>query len=266
MGGPLSAAQIAAFKADGVLILPDFIEEAQLASWRRQVWDGLPSCDPADPSTWPKEGGHAALDMKVPLTPLPGDLPQFKALIEQLGGGHFTGGGAQIAPIFPNTRPDEWQLPAQGHLDGYNNSWRGVGAHRVCTTFYIQDVVEKGGCFTYWRGGHKKVHEWYSAHPEEVDGRFTATSKYKDGEHPYQGAGIEGTQHAVKAGTVCVWHGWCPHTASQNASDQPRLALISRWNDNRFVGDSVRMKYGAPEEPGQVTWDMVTEEMRKHPR
>ena len=53
-----------------------------------------------------------------------------------------------------------------------------------------------------------------------------------------QGAGIEGTQHAVKAGTVCVWHGWCPHTASQNASDQPRLALISRWNDNRFVGDS----------------------------
>jgi hypothetical protein len=148
----------------------------------------------------------------------------------------------------------------------YNNNWRGVGAHRVCTTFYIQDVVERGGCFTYWKGGHQKVHEWWRRHPEEVDGRFTATEMYKSGDHPYQGAGIEGTQHAVKAGTVCVWHGWCPHQASPNASDQPRLALISRWNDNRFVGDNVRMKYGEPEEDGQTTWDMVTDEMRTDPR
>lgn len=148
----------------------------------------------------------------------------------------------------------------------YNNNWRGVGAHRVCTTFYIQDVVERGGCFTYWKGGHQKVHEWWRRHPEEVDGRFTASEMYKSGDHPYQGAGIEGTQHAVKAGTVCVWHGWCPHQASPNASDQPRLALISRWNDNRFVGDNVRMKYGEPEEDGQTTWDMVTDEMRTDPR
>ena len=118
MPGPLSRAQIEAFKTHGVVILPDFIDEEQLQSWREQVWAGLAPVDPGDRSTWPVEGGHAAVDMKAPLSPLPGDLPQFKALIEQLGGGHFTGGGAQIAPIFPNTQPAEWQLPSNGHLDG----------------------------------------------------------------------------------------------------------------------------------------------------
>ena len=227
MPGPLSRAQIGDFKAQGVVILPGFVDEEQLQSWRDQVGAGL-DADPDDPSTWPINGGHAAVDMPSPLTPTPGGLPQFQALIEQLGGGHFTGGGAQIAAIFPNTSLKDWTLPSNGHVDGYNANWRGVGQHRVCTTFYLNDVEEKGGCFTYWKGGHKKLHEWYREHPEEVDGRFTETERYRIGEHAYQGAGIVGTQHAVKAGTVCVWHGWCPHQASANANDTPRLALISR--------------------------------------
>ena len=41
-----------------------------------------------------------------------------QALIAQLGGGFFAGGGAQIAPIFPNTDLEAWQLPANGHVDG----------------------------------------------------------------------------------------------------------------------------------------------------
>jgi ectoine hydroxylase-related dioxygenase (phytanoyl-CoA dioxygenase family) len=27
-----------------------------------------------------------------------------------------------------------------------------------------------------------------------------------------------GVQHAAKAGTVCLWHGWTPHQASVNAN------------------------------------------------
>ena len=65
--------------------------------------------------------------MKAPLSPVPGDLPQFKALIDQLGGGHFTGGGAQIAPIFPNTEvcPPSLSLSRA----------RAVRARRVCVRF-----------------------------------------------------------------------------------------------------------------------------------
>ena len=70
----------------------------------------------------------------------------------QLSGGEdtFTGGGAQIATIFPNVEPEEWALPSSGHVDGYNNIWSGTGANRVSATFYLNDVDERGGCFTYW--------------------------------------------------------------------------------------------------------------------
>ena len=240
--------------------------------------------------------------MKAPLSPVPGDLPQFKALIDQLGGGHFTGGGAQIAPIFPNTevcpplslsraralcvrgacvcasepvsgsRPSgrcrtevTWTVTTttggalartvsarpstsrtcrrRAAASRSLSSQRASVSHRhSCLQPFDHEAL---GVSRYWRGGHRKVHEWWRAHPEEVDGRFTATDRYeqhtrararthslresdryKKGEHPYTGAGIEGTQHAVKAGTVCVWHGWCPHNASQNASKTPRLAII----------------------------------------
>ena len=108
----LSRAQIEEFKAQGVLILPGFVGEAQLESWREQLWAGGEPT-PERVEACKAEGG---------LTPTPGELPQFQALVEQLGGGAFTGGGAQIACNFPNTAPDEWNHPGSGHVDGYNGA------------------------------------------------------------------------------------------------------------------------------------------------
>ena len=67
-----------------------------------------------------------------------------------------------------------------------------------------------GGCFTYWPGGHARLHQFYREHPEQVDGRFTQLHRpeYESGDHAYQGGGERGTQLAVKAGTVLLWHGW----------------------------------------------------------
>ena len=115
---PLTRAQINEFKSEGVLTLPDFIESEQLASWRQQVTAGLAAAgtDLQDRSTWPQEGGYAPVDMQAPLTPAPGELPQFQALITQLGGGYFAGGGAQIAPIFaskPNRAAPRLHRPLQ---------------------------------------------------------------------------------------------------------------------------------------------------------
>ena len=262
---PLTRAQIDEFKSEGVLTLPDFIESDQLASWRQQVTAGLAAAgtDLQDRSTWPQEGGYAPVDMQAPLTPAPGELPQFEALITQLGGGYFAGGGAQIAPIFPNTDPEKWLLPDSGHVDGYNGIWSGTGANRVGATFYLNDVAEKGGCFTYWKGGHRRVHFFFRQHPKDVDGRFTKTSEFEHNSHAYKGGDgqrpFAGTQHAAKAGTVCLWHGWTPHQASANAADQPRLCIISRWNDKRFTVPSIKFGYG--EEGG---WDSVDEVARRH--
>ena len=264
----LSRAQIEEFKREGVLILPDFIDRAQLESWRAQVWAGLEAAGvhEHDRSTWLGAGGHAKVAMPAPLSPTPGELPQFKALIGQLGGGFFNGGGAQIAPIFPNTKKEEWKLPINGHIDGYNAIWSGTGANRVSATFYLNDVAEQGGCFTYWPGGARRFHQFLREHPEEVDGRFTQTAAYKNGNsHPYKGGDghtpYVGVQHAAKAGTVCLWHGWTPHQASANSNDVPRLCIISRWNDKRFTIPSIKFGFGSDVEGG---WDSVTDESRQH--
>jgi hypothetical protein len=83
----LSTTEIEAFKADGVLILPGFIDEEQLASWRCQAWAAV-GADPDDRTTWP-----TGLQPNLTVAPHLGELPQCQALMEQLGGGAFTGGG-----------------------------------------------------------------------------------------------------------------------------------------------------------------------------
>lgn len=265
----LSRSQIDEFKREGVLILPNFIDQTQLVSWRHQVWAGLEATGvyEDDRSTWPNAGGHASVAMPTPLSPTPGELPQFQALMYQLSGGFFKGGGAQIAPIFPNTKTEEWELPAGGHIDGYNSIWSGTGANRVSATFYLSDVAEQGGCFTYWPGGATRFHQFLRQHPEQVDGRFTQTVQFKRGNsHPYMGGDGQkphtGVQHAANAGTVCLWHGWTPHQASLNSNDTPRLCIISRWNDSRFTVPAIKFGFGSDVEGG---WDSVKDKDREHP-
>ena len=118
--GPLSRAQIEQFKADGVLLLPGFVDAAQLESYRAQAWEAL-GCDRNDRSQWPKFHGNLPRELQPP----PNELPQFRALIEQLGGGKFSpyhnsaGLTGVVRCIFPGkTAPDEWELPTRAHVDG----------------------------------------------------------------------------------------------------------------------------------------------------
>jgi ectoine hydroxylase-related dioxygenase (phytanoyl-CoA dioxygenase family) len=112
-----------------------------------------------------------------------------------------------------------------------------------------RDSAQAGVTFVR-QGGHRRLHAFFRAHPEQLDGRFTKTPEYERGGHAYTGGGFAGTQHAARAGTVCLWHGWCPHQASANASAQPRLAIISRWADRRFTCPSINFGFGAEVGPG----------------
>eukprot|EP01045_Picozoa_sp_COSAG04_P042385 COSAG04_NODE_13364_length_609_cov_0.990196_1_plen_129_part_01 len=129
MPGPLSRAQIEEFKAHGALLLPGFVDEPLLESYRRQAWAQL-GCDRADRAAWPV-GTYGNLAEE--LRPAPTELPQFRALIEQLGGGAFSvyhnsaGLTGVVRCIFPDeSEADGWELPRRGHVDGYNPSlgWR----------------------------------------------------------------------------------------------------------------------------------------------
>ena len=163
-----------------------------------------------------------------------GELPHFQALMHQLGGGRFSGGGNNFIPVFPSGPEDKpWAPATTGHIDGYNTAWRGTGHHRACITLYLNEVEEGQGCFTVWKGGARRIHRFFRDHPAQLDGHFYDAPFFKDrGWNALHDEGgrlevaPQGMQFVGKPGDCILWHGSCPHSVSPNRRDQPRLAMI----------------------------------------
>lgn len=261
----LTPAQAAEFKAQGAVLLPGFVERSVVEGWREQAWEAIRSkegahvCE-ADRSTWPAgyignvEGGTQ------PKPPL-GSLPQFGRLVEWMGGGTLRGGGHMLKAIFPakaGDEPNEGRLgrgptaavragatvtpsgmvvagPSGDHMDG-------SGHHRLAATLLLTDCEEGGGCFMYWKGGHRRIHKFWRQHPEYIGPPRAGTEEFHD-TPPFVARGwsaihddggtcdARGTQFVGKAGDCVLWHGWCPHSQSVNLRSVPRLALVARWDD-----------------------------------
>lgn len=204
----LSSSQIESFKAEGVLVLRQFVAAEQVESWKAQAWEKL-GVDPEDPATWDARNQVSNDD---PITPHMGELPQFQALMHQLGGGRFrSGGGSNFLPVFPlGPEAKPWAPAATGHIDGYNTAWRGTGHHRACITLYLNDVEEGQGCFTVWKTGHREIHRYFREHPEMLDGHFYADPAFKEeGWNSLHGV-AGGTEFTGKAGDCILCASRCP--------------------------------------------------------
>ena len=197
MGGPLSAAQLRSFAAEGVLILRSFVDEETLQLWDAQMAEQLEG-DPADSATW--AGGPA----NPRLTPALKDLPQMQAVLRQLGAGGW-GGGSGIGGVrvkgasggAGNMRPRAdaamggsgnmksrdpgWKAPDMGHIDGYGpGGWS--GGFMLAATAHLVDVEEKGGAFIYWPRSHRAVNRFFQRHPERLDGSFRTMEQFWSGD------------------------------------------------------------------------------------
>ena len=297
----LTPAQLATFKADGAVLLPALVGESQLSSWREQAWEAIAAAagrpvDRADRSTWPT-GNMGNVPSEVQPKPALGELPQVRALMEFLGDGAFAGGRHMLKAIFPSSLDDhlEARAPtAAAGRKGDSGSFAGLGTaavrahaaanegkaapsslphgdhmdgsghHRVAITLYLNDVEEDGGCFMYWKGGHRRIHQFWREQPQYVGemqpGRedFHATAAFQErGWTAIQdlGGSIEplGTQFAGKAGDALLWHGWNPHSASVNLRDEPRLALVARWNDTVPLQTAEgKRTFHVPQTPGAL--------------
>ena len=151
------------------MLLPGFVEEPVLASWREQSWAAIAEkegADEHDRATWPN-GFIGNVDGSAQPKPALGSLPQFRALVEWLGAGTLAGGGGHmLKAIFPRAEgdtPNEERLgrgataavragatlspagkviagPSGDHLDG-------SGHHRLAVTCLLNDCEEDQGCF-----------------------------------------------------------------------------------------------------------------------
>ena len=173
----LSDSQIAAFKADGALVLRSYIPSDIVDSWLQQWWDQT-AASRDDAASWPGEAPAAEWRVSPKLM----DLPQVAALSTQLGGpGGFTTSfpfDGHMIPTWPAREPGaEWSPSGTGHLvidyyfrlppaehspcrgiradpdpmasqDNYGpNGWTGGLNHGFVVTAYLEDIEEGGGCF-----------------------------------------------------------------------------------------------------------------------
>ena len=139
--------------------------------------------------------------------------------------------------VFP-TSDKSWSMPKHGHLDGYYTPTNGVPEGTVSymninVTIYVEDIDEKGGCFTYWPGSHNVAYEYFKTHSLlSVQGGISS-DVFPVGTFP------QGQQFSGKAGDAIFWHGQMFHAGSKNINRNIRMALIGRFarkdaNDIRF--------------------------------
>lgn len=230
--------QVDSFKANGFLVLPGFVPDDVLAQWREQFWGHL-GCTIDEPDKWPDEYPAKVEGFKP--DPMFGDMPDLQAIAEQVGGGHFKGGGCGVAVRWPQTDAD-WTMPDSGHLDGYP----GEGCQAVLmvgATTYVHDVEPEGGCYVYWPASHHLAHRYFRQHPDRIEGTFRETPEWEargwgifsdDGPEPAR-------EFVARAGDVILWHGWLCHSGSTNVQPSPRVGFFARWTheDDAMVRESI---------------------------
>ena len=156
----LSREQIAEFKREGFLILPNFIPSDVLQDWRATFWQAI-DASPEDPSSWP--GNYEKYDStKQPSQKnVPFRLSDFSPMVEiadqLMGEGIWRRGLRPPNPEFSETddwkeddliqvrwpeadsaSSKEWVAPSGGHVEGGNTNkggWKGIPAASSIVSF-----------------------------------------------------------------------------------------------------------------------------------
>jgi hypothetical protein len=236
----LNDTQVTEFKRQGCLVLPGFVEESLLEEWRQSFWQHLGGSF-EDQKSWPDD---PAASRGFVTDPVFGELPRLQAIVHQLGGGHFSGGGCGVNVRWPQTET-EWSMPESGHLDGYP----GEGCQAVlmlAATTALYDVEPGGGAFVYWPSSHGQAHRYFRQYPDRIEGTFRDTPEWdKRGWGIFSDEAPQGpVEFSAKAGDLILWHGWLCHTGSTNIRKSPRIGLFARW----LHEDDAAMRREIPED------------------
>lgn len=236
----LTPEQLESFKDNAYLILPGFVEAEQIASWHEQFWAHI-DADAQDSTTWPDE--YVIGDFSV--SPRLGELPEMQVIVDQIGGGSFTGGGGSMLVQWPKSTRANWQMPEAGHIDGYGpGGWS--GGFMLGATTYLEPVEEQGGGFVYWPKSHHGVHDFFHEFPDQLDGSFTERDDWEDRKWGMfsDRSPTDPVEFTGQAGDLILWHCFLCHTGSTNVRSRPRQAVFSRWHH----ADREEMKYDVPED------------------
>lgn len=248
-GGPLSAEQVAAFKRDGFVVVPDLLGDAALGVWHAQLQDRFgpePQMSAAVRSRWPETKGTSVLqDFRFADGADFHQAAGVRAAARQLGGGSFIAREGDSNPhvLWPQqTRHTEkcpWQAATTGHVDGYaGGNWF---SFMLGATTYLYDVAPREGGTFLWPGSHLQLWQYYRDNPAAISagddpGRDAALAAIGRTQAP-----VEAT---MRAGDVLLWHHNLYHAPSTNVGPRPRWGFFLRFHH----AQEQRIRHAAPED------------------
>ena len=222
----LDRQEITSFKANGFLVLEEFLDSRSIHLWRRQIAEHF-GVDPRKPAEW--EGTARSKSVQSfqfsPEESAPSSHKKIVELLHQLGEAFVGNGYDQLIVTWPRPAAS-WKMPARGHIDlsPRSSGWR----FALGLTMYLYEVPARGGGTVFWPESHRTVFDYFRQHPEhfygDVDGGM---------DHVREALGKRMTKEPWEfvggPGTVCLWHGLLYHSASINMNGIPRVGVFNRW-------------------------------------
>ena len=114
----LTQQQVEAFRSVGFVTVEGLVEAGVLQTWQAQLWEAV-GADPADtPAQWRESSGATTHSLGPAVSPALHELPQVRAIAEQLGGlGMKTvSPDTETLVNFPEPTGTSWAPPLDGHL------------------------------------------------------------------------------------------------------------------------------------------------------
>ena len=218
MHSELTAAQISAYRDNGFLLLPDFLDAGELAAWRGAVETAM---DARGESVLPRAedpligASRTVLYQRINLWM---DHPEVRALVLDERIGRMVGQleGVDGVRIWHDQAlyKDPWANPTSWHQD--NTKWSFSAEHAITIWVALDEVDARNGCMFFLPGTHRRRLDTDFATGAPMNAIFAANPELMT---------IDPVAAELPAGGCSLHNGLTVHAAAANMSRHPRRAM-----------------------------------------
>jgi hypothetical protein len=219
----LTGEQLAAFRRDGVLLLPRFFDSQVVQAWHNQAmrYFGIPM---SSADWWSALRKYSSDRFQLENEPSPTCDPQLASVFSSLNAEAAWVGKNELV-VRPGDETGPWRGPRAPHLD-YPMA---VNVTTMANTvLYLTEVKSRGGAFMYWPGSHHVSWRHHEAFPEDylASGGRSQDAVFKIIHNEVKSEPVE---FIGDPGDLLIWHSLLLHSASTNKQSDSRLAMFGRW-------------------------------------